>query len=114
MAESSTQTIELHDVRGPKLFEAAADAGPDPPGSLGHRLGGKDDGGTVGIVDGPEGSLPSPTTAAPVVEKWNYPKSNTYRIGATFFSFLVMGANDAAYGVSLPTSCHGACSLLTK
>lgn len=33
------------------------------------------------------------------LEKWNQPQSNVYRTLATFFSFLVMGANDAAYGV---------------
>jgi hypothetical protein len=34
------------------------------------------------------------------LEKWNEPRINAYRSFATFFSFLVMGANDAAYGVS--------------
>lgn len=36
----------------------------------------------------------------PALEKWNYPRVNIYRSLATFWSFLVMGANDAAYGVS--------------
>lgn len=34
------------------------------------------------------------------LEKWNEPRINAYRSFATFWSFLVMGANDAAYGVS--------------
>lgn len=34
------------------------------------------------------------------LEKWNQPRINAYRSFATFWSFLVMGANDAAYGVS--------------
>ncbi|KAH7374674.1 major facilitator superfamily domain-containing protein [Plectosphaerella cucumerina] len=42
------------------------------------------------------------TAAAAALERWNYPRSNLYRIGATFFSFLVLGANDAAYGALLP------------
>ncbi|CAI7677742.1 hypothetical protein N7533_003379 [Penicillium manginii] len=33
------------------------------------------------------------------LEKWNEPRINAYRSFATFFSFLVMGANDAAYGL---------------
>ncbi|CAI7676441.1 unnamed protein product [Penicillium pancosmium] len=33
------------------------------------------------------------------LEKWNEPRINAYRSFATFWSFLVMGANDAAYGV---------------
>lgn len=34
------------------------------------------------------------------LEKWNQPRGNIYRSLAAFWSFLVMGANDAAYGVS--------------
>lgn len=34
------------------------------------------------------------------LEKWNLPRINIYRSFATWWSFLVMGANDAAYGVS--------------
>lgn len=36
----------------------------------------------------------------PRLEKWNQPRVNIHRTFATFWSFLVMGANDAAYGVS--------------
>lgn len=42
-----------------------------------------------------------PDTAVDVVEKWNEPRSNVYRTFATFSSFIVAGANDAAYGVSI-------------
>lgn len=41
-----------------------------------------------------------PPTAVAALEKWNSPRSNIYRTFATFWSFFVMGANDAAYGVS--------------
>lgn len=34
------------------------------------------------------------------LEKWNSPRINIYRSFATFWCFLTMGANDAAYGVS--------------
>ena len=33
--------------------------------------------------------------------KWNYPRGNLYRTLAAFWSLFTMGANDAAYGVSL-------------
>ena len=36
----------------------------------------------------------------PLLEKWNQPRVNIHRTFAAFWSFLVMGANDAAYGVS--------------
>lgn len=43
--------------------------------------------------------LPQPSTTVSVVERWNHPKANMYRTFATLFAFLIMGANDAAYGV---------------
>lgn len=47
-------------------------------------------------------SLPQPSTAVSVVERWNHPKANIYRTFAILFAFTIMGANDAAYGVSNP------------
>lgn len=32
-------------------------------------------------------------------EKWNESRTNVWRILATFYSFVVVGANDGAYGV---------------
>jgi hypothetical protein len=32
-------------------------------------------------------------------EKWNESRTNIWRILATFYSFIVVGANDGAYGV---------------
>ncbi|ORY61539.1 major facilitator superfamily domain-containing protein [Pseudomassariella vexata] len=43
-------------------------------------------------------ALPPPNTATDVVQRWNYPKSNIPKLAACFWSFIVMGANDAAYG----------------
>jgi hypothetical protein len=43
--------------------------------------------------------LPQPSTTVLVVERWNHPKANIYRTFATLFAFMIMGANDAAYGV---------------
>lgn len=37
---------------------------------------------------------------AHALEKWNEPSANISRLFATFWAFVVMGANDAAYGVS--------------
>lgn len=48
-------------------------------------------------------TLPSPTTApAEQLEVWNSPKINMYRVFATFWSFTVMGMNDASYGPLIP------------
>ena len=44
---------------------------------------------------------PNPPEDFTALEKWNSPRINAYRSFATFWSFLVMGANDAAYGVSV-------------
>ncbi|KAK4952875.1 hypothetical protein LTR66_013716, partial [Elasticomyces elasticus] len=58
--------------------------------SVGHQIGTEED-------DRNE-SLPSPTTASVPLQKWNHPRRNVYRIFATFWAFVVMGMNDAAYG----------------
>jgi hypothetical protein len=31
--------------------------------------------------------------------KWNEPRINIWRVFATFFSFIIVGANDGTYGV---------------
>jgi hypothetical protein len=47
--------------------------------------------------------LPSPTTHPAVkAEIWNHPRSNLFRTMAAFWSFVVMGSNDAAYGALIP------------
>ncbi|EXJ55269.1 hypothetical protein A1O7_08195 [Cladophialophora yegresii CBS 114405] len=48
------------------------------------------------------GALPSPTTATPRLQKWNSPRINMWRCLATFYSFIILGANDAAYGALIP------------
>jgi hypothetical protein len=57
----------------------------------------------IPAVDENDGSvLPSPTTSAnDRQELWNYPRSNLWKVMATFFAFVVMGANDSALGVCL-------------
>jgi len=48
-------------------------------------------------------NLPSPTTQAPAkLERWNHPRSNLFKTMAAFWSFVVMGSNDAAYGALIP------------
>ncbi len=42
----------------------------------------------------------SPPTE-PALVRWNKPRINIYRYLAANFSFIIMGMNDAAYGVSL-------------
>ena len=44
-------------------------------------------------------ALAVPSTAVPSLQKWNSSKANMWRLFATFFSFVLIGANDAAYGV---------------
>jgi hypothetical protein len=70
--------------------------------------------GSLANTDGPGPHLESssaelqqqPAVVAHALEKWNDPIVNIYRIFATFWAFIIMGANDAAYGVSafLPLS----------
>lgn len=47
------------------------------------------------------GEAPSvPPTAVPSLQKWNGSRENVWRLLATFVSFMLIGANDASYGVS--------------
>ncbi|KAJ9613363.1 hypothetical protein H2200_003305 [Cladophialophora chaetospira] len=48
------------------------------------------------------GALPSPTTATVQLQKWNSPRINMSRCLATFYSFIILGANDGAYGALIP------------
>jgi len=47
-------------------------------------------------------ALPAPATATESLQSWNSPRSNIPRVGSCFFSFVVMGSNDAAYGPLIP------------
>jgi hypothetical protein len=47
----------------------------------------------------------SPDGAVTAVQQWNKPRLNMWRVFATFGSFALMGANDAAYGVSHTWHC---------
>lgn len=42
-----------------------------------------------------------PTNAVEVLQKWNYPPKNVYRVGASFWGFFLMGMNDGSYGVRI-------------
>src|SRR3984885_5202984 len=48
------------------------------------------------------GTLPTPTVAIPVLQKWNNPRINMFRVFATFYSFVILGLNDGAYGALIP------------
>lgn len=54
------------------------------------------------VEDTSAGALPSPITAMPQLQKWNSPKINAWRCFATFYCFIILGANDAAYGALIP------------
>lgn len=49
-------------------------------------------------------TLPSPTTAntIPQLQRWNHPRSNIFCLLGTFWCFIILGANDAAYGALIP------------
>lgn len=42
----------------------------------------------------------SPVDDEEVLERWNTPRINLWRYLAALYSFIIMGMNDAAYGVS--------------
>lgn len=114
---SSTATVELQELPIHKLDRPAPLAeqhtshdngtGPSRPG----RTLGKDSSSPRGSSgDRPRSnsnhdsisSLPAPTTVSHTVERWNQSKANVCRVLAAFWSMLVMGMNDAAYGAIIP------------
>lgn len=55
-----------------------------------------------GRVLGEEAGLPPPSTAVASLQKWNNPRINMWRVFATFYSFVILGANDAVTGALIP------------
>ena len=51
-----------------------------------------------------ESDIP-PQNAVSVLPTWNQNKANTFKTLSTFMAFIIMGANDAAYGVSRNRYC---------
>ena len=50
-------------------------------------------------------SAPSPASSddsQPQLQQWNSPRINVWRCAGTFWSFAILGANDAAYGALIP------------
>ena len=56
------------------------------------------------VEESPE--VEPPETAVDEVEKWNDPRGNIFRTWATFPSFFIIGANDAAVGVGIAPLCR--------
>ncbi|KAF3047878.1 hypothetical protein E8E11_008015 [Didymella keratinophila] len=84
--------IELQDVSS--YLQRPQDAKTAPSLKISDRKSQNDD---------PVESLPSPTTqVAEKLERWNQSRTNVYRTFAAFWSFVVMGSNDAAYGALIP------------
>jgi hypothetical protein len=64
-----------------------------------HQVHDKNAQGDQGQYEDVRGDLPPPSTAVETLQKWNYPRSNRWRVFATFFAFVLFGLNDSAYGV---------------
>lgn len=62
----------------------------------GHQ--GQDD--YISTSGGLEGSAVPPEHAVSALPTWNQNKANVFKTFSTFSAFIIMGANDAAYGVS--------------
>ena len=86
------QRLELQDVSS--YLQKPQDAKTAPSLNISDRASQDDD---------PVESLPSPTTqATEKLERWNQSRTNLCRTFAAFWSFVVMGSNDAAYGALIP------------
>ncbi|KAF2761708.1 MFS general substrate transporter [Pseudovirgaria hyperparasitica] len=97
---STTAVVELdqlpvaqHHISNTDKSSSPQSVQPIDTGSPGRVLGSSKD---------PNDLLPSPTTASVRLQRWNSSRVNVLRTFATFFAFLLMGANDAAYGALIP------------
>ncbi|EXJ94087.1 hypothetical protein A1O1_02480 [Capronia coronata CBS 617.96] len=70
-----------------------------PPKSYSNTVS---EGTRLALEDTTAAALPPPATSTPQLQKWNSPRINIYRCFATFYSFVILGANDAAYGALIP------------
>lgn len=96
---SSTAIIELEPVH--HISHAQRDSQSKNSQNLFARVLGRNETDSIQDEDRNE-SLPSPSIASQeVAERWNGSKMNIARILAAFWSFVVMGMNDATYGVSV-------------
>lgn len=48
-----------------------------------------------------DGDGEPPADAHSQVERWNYPRSNVFKLGFAFLSFVIAGMNDGAVGVRI-------------
>ncbi|OAQ67685.1 major facilitator superfamily transporter [Pochonia chlamydosporia 170] len=49
-----------------------------------------------------DGDGEPPADAQSQVERWNYPRSNVFKLGFAFLSFVIAGMNDGAVGALIP------------
>lgn len=99
MATCATTTVELEPIElqsRPPLAKVSSHVQTERLGDGSER---RSQGSRLAEAGGVE---PDATPHVSAVEKWNEPKINKFRVGAAFWSLLLMGANDAAYGVSSP------------
>lgn len=99
---SSTHTITQTDASANRLpgnaLQASIELRHVAPATLRDQGCKHNDRRSSGIE--PATFLPQPSTTVSVTERWNHPKANVSRTFAVLFAFIIMGANDAAYGVS--------------
>ncbi|KAI5918749.1 MFS general substrate transporter [Camillea tinctor] len=97
--QTSTTTTTPPISNGDSIIPLQTMHSPTSDPSPGCRLGDK----PRSFIDDEPDSDPDPSAAATeVVQRWNYPRTNVPKVAACFWSFTVMGANDAAYGPLIP------------
>ena len=96
----------LHDAgHGRASFELQSPTPPGLPSSkdtsdtcIAQQVAGQDKDLTADVSGDPEAF----SLAHPQHKRWNHPRANVWRTFACFLGLLIMGMNDAAYGVSSP------------
>ncbi|ETS74335.1 hypothetical protein PFICI_14201 [Pestalotiopsis fici W106-1] len=97
-SSSTTSVIEMEPIRlapSPKTLGLASS--PLPTELMRHHES-TAAAATSATAPTDDDELPPPSIATSMVQRWNYPRRNVPKVAACFWSFVVMGANDAAYG----------------
>jgi hypothetical protein len=54
------------------------------------------------VLESAREKVDSTVSSSSRLEQWNEPRINVYRYIAALYTFVIMGMNDSAYGVSAP------------
>lgn len=87
----ASSTIQARPGHAPSVLSSGEEQQAEKSGEHSWTCDEESDGGVTPTNDEPINSMPQ-------LQRWNSPRINAFRTLATFWDFMILGANDAAYG----------------